>query len=79
MQVLCFKTLMVAGCSDPLATLLSFDEFTTTSYFRKYVIIDFFSLFSDVDRQKKTKEIMGGLGSQEGEYRKFMASKKRKK
>jgi len=33
----------------------------------------------DVDRQKKTKEIMGGLGSQEGEYRKFMASKKRKK
>ena len=26
---------MVAGCSDPEATLLSLDEFTTTSYFLK--------------------------------------------
>ena len=28
-------TLMVAGCSDPDVTLLSLDEFTTTSYFLK--------------------------------------------
>ena len=33
----------------------------------------------DLDRQKRTKAIMSGLGSQEGEYRKFLASKKKKK
>jgi len=33
----------------------------------------------DQDRMKKTRSIMSGLGSQEGEYRKFLASKKKKK
>lgn len=33
----------------------------------------------DQERIKKTRSIMSGLGSQEGEYRKFLASKKKKK
>ena len=33
----------------------------------------------DQERIRKTRNIMSGLGSQEGEYRKFLASKKKKK
>ena len=34
---------------------------------------------TDKERIQKTRSIMSGLGSQEGEYRKFLASKKKKK
>jgi hypothetical protein len=32
-----------------------------------------------MDRQKRTKAILGGLGTQEGEYKKMQAKKKKKK
>ena len=58
------------------------ERYAAASYYTLLgIILNFWIilLFRDMERQKRTREIMSGLGSQEGEYRKFMASKKRKK
>ena len=37
----------------------------------------FFLFFRDLERQRKTKELLSGLGNQEGEFRKMQRKKKR--
>ena len=54
-------TLMVAGCSDPDATLLSLNEITTLPYFQfPEIIIDFFSfLVMWIDRRRRRRSWAG--------------------